>query len=52
MLAGLAWFFQNNFFFYCMIGMSSLTMMYLCAFPKDKSAIDEDEDVGAWVARA
>ena len=51
-LQGLAWFFQNNFFFYCMIGMSSLTIMYLCLFPKDKSAIDEDEDVGAWMQRA
>ena len=41
-LIGLGWFFQNNFFFYCMFTVSSLTLVYLCAFPTDKRALDDD----------
>ena len=42
-LIGLSWFFQNHFFFYCMISISSLTLLYLCAFPTDKRALDDDD---------
>ena len=42
-LVGLSWFFANDFFFYCMIGFSSLTLLYLCAFPKDRRALDDDD---------
>ena len=41
-LAGLSWFFRNDFFFYCQCGVSTLTLLYLCAFPKDRSALDDD----------
>jgi len=41
-LIALSWFFQNNFFYYCMIGLSGLTLVYLCIFPVDKRALDED----------
>ena len=42
-LEGLRWFFQNDIFFYCMFVISALTLVYLCAFPKDKAALDDDD---------
>jgi len=42
-LTGLSWFFRNNFFFYCMITISALTTIYLCAFPSDRRALDDDD---------
>ena len=41
-LQGLSWFFQNGVFYYCMAGVSALTLVYLCAFPTDKRALDDD----------
>ena len=41
-LAGLSWFFRYNFFFYCMITISALCTMYLCAFPSERPATDDD----------
>ena len=41
-LAGLSWFFRNDFFFYLQFGISGLTFLYLCAFPKDRAALDDD----------
>ena len=42
-LDGLKWFFANNFFFYCMISISAITLLYLCAFPKDTRALDDED---------
>jgi len=39
----LSWFFQNGFFFYCMAAVSALTTVYLCIFPNDKPAMDDDD---------
>lgn len=41
-LVGFSWFFANNVFFYSMCGVSALTMAFLCAFPKDKRALDDE----------
>jgi len=38
----LSWFFRNDFFFYCMLCISSLTLVVLCACPQDKAALDDD----------
>ena len=43
-LLGLSVFFRNNLFIYAMVGVSALSLLYLCAFPKDKPAIEDDED--------
>ena len=40
----LSWFFRNNFFFYAMGALSALTLTYLCIFPTDKPALDDDDD--------
>ena len=39
---GLSWFFVNNIFFYCMFTISAFTQLYLCAFPNDRRALDDD----------
>ena len=44
-LVFLSWFFRNNLFIYSMFGLSCLTMLYLCIFPNDKPAIDDDDDI-------
>ena len=41
-LIGLNWFFANDFFFYTMFGISGLTLLYLCVFPTDKRALEDD----------
>ena len=41
-LIGLSSFFANNVFFYTMFSISALTLLYLCAFPKDKRALEDD----------
>jgi len=38
-------FFRNNVFIYTMTAISSLTMLFLCIFPNDKPAIDDDDDL-------
>lgn len=40
----LSYFFRSNIFIYTMFGISSLTLLYLCIFPNDKPAIDDDDD--------
>jgi LMBR1 domain-containing protein 1 len=41
-LQGFAWFFANNVFFYSLFGVSALTLAFLCAFPKDRRALDDE----------
>jgi len=36
-------FFRNNIFIYTMLGISCLTLLFLCVFPNDKPAIDDDD---------
>ena len=38
----ISWFFNNNFFFYVMMGITGLTFTYLCVFPHEKRALDDD----------
>lgn len=38
----LSYFFQNDVFFYTMFSISALTTIYLCIWPTDKPAIDDD----------
>ena len=40
----LSWFYSNNFFFYALTLVSGCTILFLCAKPKDKPAIDDDDD--------
>ena len=44
-LEGLSWFFKYNIFIYTLVVMMASTVLYLCAYPNDKRALeDEDED--------
>jgi hypothetical protein len=44
-LQGLSVFFRNNIFIYTMFGVSMISLLYLCIFPHDKPAIDDDDDI-------
>ncbi|KAL1508346.1 hypothetical protein AB1Y20_004456 [Prymnesium parvum] len=44
-LQGLSWFFRHNIFLYALVLMVLSTMLYLCVWPTDKRAL-EDEDEG------
>ena len=43
-LAYLDWFFKAKFFLIAMTSTTCLTIVYLCAYPHDKRALDEDDD--------
>ena len=43
-LQGLSWFFKNNFFIYALVLMALSTMLYLCLWPTDKRALEEEDD--------
>lgn len=43
-LVFLSWFFYHNFFFYAMAAISTLTLCFLCIFPHDTPALDDDDN--------
>jgi len=43
-LEGLGWFFRKNIFIYTLVFVMTSTMLYLCIWPNDKRALEEDDE--------
>ena len=44
-LQGLSWFFRHHIFIYTMVFMMASTLLYLCIWPNDKRALEDDDDM-------
>lgn len=43
-IQGFSWFFRRHVFLYAMVAMMLLTVLYLCIWPNDKRALEEEDD--------